>query len=204
MFGPVSAVDSGGVSNAGRPRLPTRLMVVLLFLKHAFNESDENVIQRWGETPTWQYFSGNEYFEPQWPCDLTQLGRFRKALCEEGVEELLACTMEVAVTLKLIAKKELACVIVDSTVKEKAMAYPTDSELLEIARSKVVEASKANGIELKQAYAKEGQLLDYKAGRYAHARQFKRIRKVIKRQRTIVGRLQRKVARKMTTLSEAV
>jgi IS5 family transposase len=39
---------------------------------------------------------------------------------------------------------------------------------------------------------------------FAHARQFKRMRKVIKRQRTIVGRLQREVARKMTTLSQAV
>ena len=204
LFGPVSAVAGGGVSNAGRPRLPTRLMVALLYLKHAFNESDEDVIQRWGETPTWQYFSGNEYFEHQWPCDPTQLGRFRKVLGEEGVEELLARTMEVAVTLKLIAKKELTRVIVDSTVQEKAIAHPTDSKLLETARSKVVEAVKANGIELKQTYAKEGQLLGYKAGRYAHARQFKRMRKVIKRQRTIVGRLQREVARKMTTLSQAV
>ena len=54
LFGPVSAVAGGGVSNAGRPRLPTRLMVALVYLKHAFNESDEDVIQRWGETPTWQ------------------------------------------------------------------------------------------------------------------------------------------------------
>lgn len=105
LFGPISVVAGGGFSNAGRPRLPTRLMVALTYLKHAFNESDEDVIQRWGETPTWQYFSGNEYFEHQWPCDPTQLGRFRKALGEEGVEELLARTMEVAVTLKLIAKK---------------------------------------------------------------------------------------------------
>ena len=58
------------------------------------------MIQRWGETPTWQYFSGNEYFEHQWPCDPTQLGRFRKALGEEGVEELLARTMEVAEHVK--------------------------------------------------------------------------------------------------------
>jgi len=159
LFGPVSAVAGGGVSNAGRPRLPTRLMVALLYLKHAFNESDEDVIQRWGETPTWQYFSGNQYFEHQWPCDPTQLGRLRKALGEEGVEELLARTMEVAVTLKLIAKKELTCVIVDSTVQEKAVAHPTDSKLLETARSKVVEVAKANGIELKQTYAKEGQTL---------------------------------------------
>ena len=67
------------------------------------------------------------------------------------------------------------------------MAHPTDSKLLEKARAKVVEAAKANGIERKQTYAKEGLLLGYKAGRYAHARQFKRMRKVIKRQRTIVG-----------------
>ena len=204
LFGPVSVVAGGGTSNAGRPRLPTRLMVALLYLKHAFNESDEDVIQRWGETPTWQYFSGNEYFEHRWPCDPTQLGRFRKALGEEGVEELLARTMEVAVTLKLIARKELARVIVDSTVQEKAVAHPTDSKLLETARAKVVEAAKANGIELKQTYAKEGQQLSFKAGRYAHARQFRRMRKAIKRQRTIVGRLQREVGRKMSTLSQAV
>lgn len=47
-------------------------------------------------------------------------------------------------------------------------------------------------------------LQGYKAGRYAHARQFKRMRKVIKRQRTIVGRLQREVGRKMSTLSQAI
>ncbi len=52
MFGPTQAMAGAGVSNAGRPRLPTRLMVSVLFLKHAFNESDEDVIQRWGETPT--------------------------------------------------------------------------------------------------------------------------------------------------------
>jgi IS5 family transposase len=151
LFGSVSAVAGGGVSNAGRPRLPTRLMVALLYLKHAFNESDEDVIQRWGETPTWQYFSDNEYFEHQWPCDPTKLGRFRKALGEEGVE-------------KLLAKKELTRVIVHSTVQEKAVAQPTDSKLLETARSKVVEAAKAEGIELKQTNAKEGQLLGYKTG----------------------------------------
>lgn len=112
--------------------------------------------------------------------------------------------MEVAVTLKLIATKELTRVIVDSTVQEKAVANPTHSMLLETARSKVVEAAKDEGIEFKQTYAKEGQLLSYKAGRYAYARQFKRMRKMIKCQRTIVGRLQRELARKMTTLSQAI
>ena len=64
--------------------------------------------------------------------------------------------------------------------------------------------AKAHGIELKQTFAKEGRELRFKAGRYAHARQFTRMRKAFKRQRTIVGRLQREVARKMTALSQAV
>jgi IS5 family transposase len=43
----------------------------------------------------------------------------RKALGEEGVKELIARTMEVAVILNLIIKKELTRVIVDSTVQER-------------------------------------------------------------------------------------
>ena len=41
LFGSQTAIVGGGVSKAGRPRLPFRLMVSLLYLKHAFNESDE-------------------------------------------------------------------------------------------------------------------------------------------------------------------
>ena len=100
----------------------------------------------------------------------------------------------------LIAKSELSQIIVDFTVQEKAITHPTDSKLLGTARAKLVETAKAHGIELKQTYAKEGQLLGYKAGRYAHARQYKRMRKVIQRQRTIAGRLQREVGRKMSVL----
>ena len=35
-------------SNAGRPRVPLRIMIALLYLKHAFNESEEGVVARWG------------------------------------------------------------------------------------------------------------------------------------------------------------
>ena len=44
----------GGVSNAGRPRLPIRLMVSLLYLKNAFDLSDEELVQRWSENVVWQ------------------------------------------------------------------------------------------------------------------------------------------------------
>jgi IS5 family transposase len=73
------------VSAAGRPRVPLRIMISLLYLKHAFNESDEGVVQRCSETPTWQYFSGQAYFEHCLPCDATTLVKFRRLLGEEGV-----------------------------------------------------------------------------------------------------------------------
>ena len=62
-----------------------------------------------------------------------------------------------------------------------------DSRLLEIARHKVAAAAKRAGIALKQTFAKEGKALRRKAGGYAHAKQFRRLRKTVKRQRTILG-----------------
>jgi IS5 family transposase len=179
-------------------------MIALLYLKHAFNDSDEGVVARWADTPRWQFFSGCAYYEDRQPCDATTLVKFRQLLGEEGVEELLAQTINVAVELKLIKPQELSRVIVDSTVQHKAIAHPTDSRLLETARIKLVEAAKDAGIHLKQTFAKEGKELGRKAGRYAHARQFKRMRRAIKRQRTIVGRLHREIDRKASAIGQAV
>jgi len=141
LFGE-KAVRAGSRSNAGRPRVPLRTMIALLYLKHAFNESDEGVVARWGETPTWQLFSGQAYFEHRQPRDATTLVKFRQLLGEEGTEELLAQTINVAVEQGLIKPQELSRVIVDSTVQHKAIAHPTDSRLLETARVKLVEAAK--------------------------------------------------------------
>ncbi len=52
----------------------------------------------------------------------------------------------------------------DSTVQEKAIAFPIDSRLLEIARSKVVSHAKRCGMALRQTFAKEGKALRRKAG----------------------------------------
>ena len=175
-------------------------MVSLLYLKYAFNESDEGVVERWSETPTWQYFSGMDYFEHRLPCNASLISRFRSTIGEEGVEEILAKTIEVAQSLKLISKKTLETVVVDSTVQPKAVAHPTDSRLLDTARKKLVELAKAAGIALKQTFAKEGKQLTRQAGGYAHARQFRRVKKPLKRLRTIVGRLVREIERKLPSV----
>jgi len=130
LFGTTASLIGAGVSKAGRPRL----MISLLYLKDAFNESEEGVVERWAKTQTWQYLSGPEYFEHLWPCVPTAIGKFHRLLGEECVEKLLTQTINVDVTLKLITKKDLAQVFVDSTVQQNAVAHPTDSKLPETAR----------------------------------------------------------------------
>ena len=196
LFGPTRELAGAGVSPAGRPRLPIRLMASLLYLKHAFNLSDEAVVERWSENVVWQYFSGQAYYEARLPCDATQLGRFRTAIGEAGVEEILKATIDTAVHTGAVAPQDMQRVIVDTTVQEKAVAFPTESRLLEIARHKVVGVARAAGIALKQTFAHEGKELRRRAGGYAHAKQYRRLKRVLRRQRTILGRLIREVRRK--------
>ena len=205
LFGSGGGVlAAAGVSYAGRSRLPIRLMCSLLYLKHAFNLSDEETCERWAENVVWQYFSGREYYEPRLPCDATQIGRFRAAIGEAGMQAILKATIDTAVTSKAIKPAEFERIIVDSTVQEKAMAlghavaYPVDSRLLEIARHKIVTHAKRCGIVLRQSFAKEGKTLKRKAGGYAHAKQFKRLHRTVKRQRTIVGKLIREVRSRLS------
>jgi IS5 family transposase len=181
---------------AGRPRKQMRLMVALLMLKHNFNLSDEALVIRFSENVVWQYFAGYEYYDPSIPCDATQIGRFRSALGEQGLEEILRHTIEFAVDSKAIKPQEFERIIVDTTVQEKAIAHPTDARLLDIARRKLVKLAKQAGIPLKQTFEREGKGLRWKASGYAHAKQFKRLRSTIKRQRTVLGIVIREIERK--------
>ena len=205
-FGSGGVLVAAGVSHAGRARLPIRLMCSLLYLKHAFNLSDEETCERWAENVVWQYFSGMDYYEPRLPCDATQIGRFRSAIGEAGMERILVATIDTAVSSKAIKPAEFERIIVDSTVQEKAIAYPVDSRLLEIARHKIVMHAKRCGITLRQSFAKEGKALKRKAGGYAHAKQFNRLKRTVKRQRTIVGKLIREVRKQLSAgaISSAV
>src|SRR3990167_3435117 len=127
LFGSRLQVAGAGGSAAGRPRLSMRLMLSLLYLKHAFDLSDEELVERWSENVVWQYFSGQEYYTPRLPCDGTQIGRFRSAIGEAGVEALLKATIDTEVTAKAVRPSEFERVIVDTTVQEKAIAHPVDS-----------------------------------------------------------------------------
>ena len=38
-------------------------MAAWLYLKHAFNLSDEELVARWCENVVWQFFSGMDYYD---------------------------------------------------------------------------------------------------------------------------------------------
>jgi IS5 family transposase len=88
LFGVTPVLAGAGPSAAARPRLPIRLKVVLLYLKHAYNESDESVCERWAQDVYFQFFCGEAY--PRLRCDPTNQVRFRQALGEAGVKESAA------------------------------------------------------------------------------------------------------------------
>jgi len=180
----------------GRPGLPTRLMVGLTYLKYLHNLSDEKVIKQFTHNPYWQYFCGFICFQKEAPLEDSSLTRFRERLGESGAEELLRETIEVAKKAGLLKKKVLKKVIVDTTVQEKSINYPTDAKLINKARESLVKEAKREGILLRQSYKFKGKREAVRSSRYFHAKQYRRGRASVKRQRTWLGRVIRDVERK--------
>jgi IS5 family transposase len=179
----------------GRPAKPTRLMVGLSYLQHTFNLSDEAVVQRWIENPYWQWFCGCEYFQHELPCDPSSLTRWRKRLGPEGLEKLLAETIQAGLESGAVRASSLERISVDTTVQPKAIAHPTDAKLYLKALQALVRQAKKCGLELRQAHTRLAKRAAVQVGRYAHARQMRRMRRELKRLKTYLGRVYRDVAR---------
>jgi len=182
-------------ADEGRPGLPPRLMVGLHYLKHAFDESDESVCDRWVENPYWQYFCGEQYLQHDLPIDPSSMTKWRQRVGDKLFSDLLGLTIHLALGLKLVRPKQLTEVAVDTTVQPKAIAYPTDARLYNTAREKLVQVTKDEGVVLRQSYARKGPEALRKSGRYAHAKQFRRARRERKRLRNYLGRILREFER---------
>ena len=180
----------------GRPALPTRLVVGLHYLKHAYNESDESVVARLLENPYWQYFCGFKHFQHELPIDPSSMTRWRKRLGPDKIEELLSATIDTAKEEKLLTEKHVERVNVDTTVQEKAIAFPTDARLYHKARCVLVKAAKKMHIDLRQNYERTGKKVFLKQGRYASAGQYNRSKKETKKLKIMLGRVIRDIQRK--------
>lgn len=188
-------------SGRGRPAMPPRLVAGLLYLQHTFACSDEVLVWTGVENPYWQHFCGETYFQHEPPIDPSSLLRWRKRIGEAGMEWLLTQTIEAAKKAKVIKAMSLEKVIVDMTVMEKAIAYPTDSRLLERGRQHLVKLADRRGIKLRQNYNRQAPRLAGQVGCYAHAKQYQRMRATLKKLRTVVARVWRDIDRQREGLA---
>ena len=180
----------------GRPGHPIRLMVGLQLLKHISNVSDEEVVAVWTENPYWQHFCGEPYFRHDVPIDPSLMTGFRKRIGEAGCEVILGLSVNAGLATGTLARASLAVVNVDTTVQDKAVAFPTDARLLHKARVALVRQAKKTGIQLRQSYERVGKAAFVRSQRYAHARQMNRAKAQTRKLRTLLGRVIRDIARK--------
>jgi transposase, IS5 family len=182
----------------GRPPLPTRLMAGLSILKHLHDLSDEALCDRWLENPYFQLLCGEAFFQHRLPFERSSLTRWRQRMGPERLNALLQESLSVATRTGAAKPADFTQVIVDTTVQEKAITYPTDAKLMHRARERLVRLAQQHGIRLRQSYARLGKIALIQQQRYAHARQFKRANKALKRIRTMLGCVIRDIARKIT------
>jgi IS5 family transposase len=182
---------------AGRPPLPTRLMAGLAILKHTYDLSDEVVCELWLENPYYQYFCGEEFFQHRLPFDRSSMTHWRNRVGAERLQALLQESLAAATRSGAIKPADLARAIVDTTVQPKNVTFPTDAKLVNRAREKLVTLAKKLGVELRQSYVRVGKLALVKHQRYAHARQFGRAAKALRKLKTYLGRVIRDIARKI-------
>jgi IS5 family transposase len=189
-------------NGAGQPPLPTRLMAGLAILKHTYDLSDEALCERWVENPYYQYLCGEEFFQHRLIFDRSSLTRWRQRMGEEKLAALIQESLSVAAKTGAMKPSDLSQVIVDTTVQPKNVMFPTDAKLLNRAREILVRLAKKHGVALRQSYARVGKLALIKQQRYAHAKQFKRANRSLKKLKTYLGRVIRDIVRKIVDREE--
>ena len=189
-------------SHRGMPAAEPRLVAGLLCLQHAYRLSDEAVVARWVENPYFQHFTGETFFQHRPPIDPSSLTRWRGRIGEEGVEWLLTQTIRAGQKSGMIDEDSARRVAIDTTVMEKNIIYPTDARLYERARDQLAALAQEAGVDLRQTYARLAPRLALQVGRYAHAKQFKRMRKALKKLKGYTGRVMRDLRRQLEDIPE--
>lgn len=202
----------------GRPAKPIRMMVGLLILKHLRSLSDESVVEQCGENSYYQYFCGEEKFVSRPPCEASEFVHFRNRIGKEGMELIFQESIRVASEIMSSRKKTRSNnknnsgnnnhkirkdkildkdVIIDTTVQEKNITYPTDDKLYKKIIKKCVEISEKESVELRQNYRRTVKRLSYQQRFKKSKKQRKLAMKASRRIKTIAGRLLRDLERKL-------
>ena len=153
------------------------------------------------DSPYAQKFCGETHFQQESQLDASSLSRFRMRIGESGSELILKSTVMTGLATGALKKSDLKRVTVDTTVQEKAVTYPTDANLLNRVRERLVKKARAAGLKFRQSYVRVGSKRLFKVNRYGHARQMKRMKREVKKLRTILGRVMRDVERKVDQIA---
>ena len=175
----------------GRPPKPIRLMVGILLLKQLKNLSDESVVEHWKQNPYFQYFCGLSDYQASIPCHPTELVKFRNRIGKEGMEFIF----KMSVQLHGEASQEQQ-VIVDSTVQESNMTFPTDGKLAIKIIIHLLKIAKKESIKLRRSFKKETKELRIQLRFFRHPRKIKKAMGAMKRLRQIAKTILKDIDRK--------
>jgi len=179
-------------SDKGRSAHPVRLMVGLLILKQLRNLSDEAVVDRWVENGYYQFFCGEAFFQWELPCHPTDLVYFRRRIGEAGVAKILQVSIELHG-----AKAREAEVLIDTTVQEKNITFPTDSKMYKKIAQHCVNIAEKEDVKLRQTYSRTIKELIKDQRFRKHPKNRKKAIRSTRKLKTIAGRLVRDLQRKL-------
>ena len=180
----------------GRPSVPIRTMVGMMLLKNIYNLSDEGVVARWVENPYMQYFTGEKVFRKRPPMNPIDMTKFRNRIGEDGTEKILRISL--MVNAEEVTEKELEQVMIDSTVQEKNITFPTDAKLYRKIIERVLKMSAREHIRLRRSYTREVKALKLKVRFMNHPKRKKEGLKAVRRLRTIAKAMVNDISRKMS------
>ncbi len=134
----------------GRPGKDARLVIGALILKHKLDISDEEMTQQITENPYLQFFVGLTTYHSEPPFDSSTLTHVRKRLGEREFDEFEQTLTDDLIANKLLKPKGL---LIDATVCDSDITYPTDCGLLNKARqycvAQIKELSKIVGTKVR-------------------------------------------------------
>lgn len=181
-------------SHTGRSAHPIRLMVGLLILKQLRNLSDEAVVERWVENGYYQFFCGEAYLQWEFPCHPTDLVYFRRRIGEKGIQKIF----QVSIELHGSKAKERE-ILIDTTVQEKNITFPTDSKLYKKIAEQCVKIAEKEDVKLRQSYRRITKKLVLAQRFRNHPKNYKKATQAVRKLKTIAGRLIRDLKRKLST-----
>ena len=179
----------------GRPAKPIRRMVGLLILKHLRNLSDESVVLQWEENAYYQYFCGEVSFAAGAPCEASELVHFRHRIGKEGMEIILQESIRIQSD---DLDQDNGEVVIDTTVQEKNITFPTDDKLRKKIIRKCTDIAQKEGVLLRQTYSRTIKKLSYRQRFRRTKTQQKQARRADRRILTIAGRLVRDLKNKLS------